>query len=89
MMHYSYDCDSYLEDIHASGLVNTGISEVFVLELLTDPNTPGKVYMRKKARMGKHVPWSEKTLFYPHAESKQPQTMPAKGSRPIMADFKQ
>ena len=49
--------------MHAGGLVDKVLSEVFVLELSTDRNVPGKVYMRKKACMGKHIPWSDITLF--------------------------
>jgi hypothetical protein len=62
------DFDKWLLCMHATPTIHKDITSGYVFELTTSIEAPGKVFLRQKHRMGQSVPFSPRTVFYPHPE---------------------
>ena len=83
--------DDMLQPMRATTEIDTGLKNTYVVELSTDANQLGKVFLRTKERMGLSEPWSDRTVFYPHPSmpAGHTQCLPAHDMILEAANFKQ
>ena len=84
------DYDTWLLCMHATPTIHKGITDTYVFELTTSTDTPGKVFLRQKHRMGQSVPFSPRSQFFPHPDmpKAKPQSLPLKTGSMALATFK-
>jgi hypothetical protein len=89
-LHNALDFDAMLQPMRATTQIDTGLKKTYVIEMTTDSRDPGKVFLRTKHWMGHSVPFSDRTVFFPHPHlpAGRTQTLSPDNYVPVAASFK-